>query len=908
MTGDATSGGGTDDARAGGRTAALVASVAAYRLALDAAYFLFLEPRYRHLGFTLDVDWAKVAESWVLMLAMAVLVALSCSRRRASDVLVVLLFAIPIVPVLSMYGLRDEPRVATYLMLGSYAAVLLGRLVPFPKVPRVRTGAAIALAVCAVGVVASLAWILARGGLENFTLDWTAVYDFRARATAAASGGLFAYLIVWSFKVFNLVLIAWSLHRRKWAWLAAALVAQVALFGLTLHKSVLFYPALVVGLYALDRLRLPDHALVWTLAGLSALGVVLYVTRGEAVFPSLLVRRVVFTPAVLDYAYYDFFGRAGHVLMSNGVLGRFFTYPFDLAPPQLIGRYLYDLPRMSANTGFLGTGYMHFGAWGAIGFGLVVGWLLSVSDALAKGRLPRWLGLSVVIAPFFSVFTSSDLPTSMLTHGIVVGLVMLWLLSSAEEPAGPTAPACAPVDREQLGRVLDRLGLAAGLLVFAALAGRLPFGIDPGAESTFAAMVRRFAEGGRPFVDELGGGQAAAVLFVPFAKAWHAVAGWDGLVIGLRGAHLALAAGAVVALAAALTRWVRPAVALPAAAAAVALLSGSVTASGGAHLAATLTLLTAGLVLLALDERRSRRLRIACGAGAGLVALASIAPGLVAWALAGADARAQVAAYALANTPVIAGWSAAELAVREYLGAYWPLLVAAALAWFAHVRGRRAGAVLVLVFAATLLPWADTPARTLGSLPVTLTLFAAMAALSGIRPRAVPTTRLPTAFALAAGACAIAVAYQFAVVPGDASIGAQAALVADGPYAGLWTTAERAGALESLRTDLVAAGDGPLTAFDDFPAAYLLAPGTAAGPAVGYRGNMPGGSAGLAMPHEWFAARGTAPRVAVIRLSDALGTRIGAYGWSHPMAEYVHAHAATVTADTEDYRIVTLRP
>jgi hypothetical protein len=91
----------------------------------------------------------------------------------------------------------------------------------------------------------------------------------------------------------------------------------------------------------------------------------------------------------------------------------------------LIG-YHYSYNELTrANTGWLGSGYMHFGFAGMLFYALLVGLLLSMVDILAKTRR---LGISVAIlfTPFFAVFLSSDLPTAMLTHGLILALFLTW--------------------------------------------------------------------------------------------------------------------------------------------------------------------------------------------------------------------------------------------------------------------------------------------------------------------------------------------------------------------------------------------------------------------------------------------------------------------------------------------------
>lgn len=43
-----------------------------------------------------------------------------------------------------------------------------------------------------------------------------------------------------------------------------------------------------------------------------------------------------------------------------------------------------------------------------------------------------WLGISIVAVPIFSLFTSADLTTALLTHGILVGMLVLLVMGNKQ--------------------------------------------------------------------------------------------------------------------------------------------------------------------------------------------------------------------------------------------------------------------------------------------------------------------------------------------------------------------------------------------------------------------------------------------------------------------------------------------
>jgi hypothetical protein len=120
-------------------------------------------------------------------------------------------------------------------------------------------------------------------------------------------------------------------------------------------------------------------------------------------------------------------------------IGRFwFDFPYNAPVPQLIGGYL-RMEDCWANAGFFADAYANFGAAGVIGFSLALGLVLRVLDGLADA-LPAAVACALVAMPAFSL-TNSGLLTTMLTHGLLLAMVFLWLLGGTLRGTRPST-AC----------------------------------------------------------------------------------------------------------------------------------------------------------------------------------------------------------------------------------------------------------------------------------------------------------------------------------------------------------------------------------------------------------------------------------------------------------------------------------
>jgi hypothetical protein len=89
----------------------------------------------------------------------------------------------------------------------------------------------------------------------------------------------------------------------------------------------------------------------------------------------------------------------------------------------------------SANVGLFGDAFANFGFAGCFIFAMLFALLLKVVDAAARTTDPRIAVALVGMASFQLV--NSGLLTTLLTHGLALAIVALWLFGTP--PAGKTA-------------------------------------------------------------------------------------------------------------------------------------------------------------------------------------------------------------------------------------------------------------------------------------------------------------------------------------------------------------------------------------------------------------------------------------------------------------------------------------
>ena len=404
-----------------------VSAAIVFRLGLEIGYRYFVNPLFDYHGFALDVDWIKYAESWFIYLLL-ILASPKCLRKTSDFLMVYLLFYV-LAPLLVFYALANASREHLYIVLTCVFLVAVFRRGRPIRLPIIVGGSVIGYVMLLAGVFAVTLWMIYSGGLSFFNLDFRKVYDFRGEVGEVINQGYMAYLNTWAMKVFGPMLLAVALWTRNYILAVLVVGLHIIWFGISAHKAALFYPFLVVFVWIWFRNSRALALIPLGMVIVVCLSFSIYLVWENVLVSSLLIRRVFFVPPFLIFTYYDFFSDNQFVYWASSITSAWIEYPYDMVPAKVIGAYLGT--DAHANNSFLSTGYMHAGVSGVVFYGVLVGFLFRIIDSLSYKGVPPWVAVASLIVPAHALLGSADLPTSILTHGIGVALVVLFLLRSA---------------------------------------------------------------------------------------------------------------------------------------------------------------------------------------------------------------------------------------------------------------------------------------------------------------------------------------------------------------------------------------------------------------------------------------------------------------------------------------------
>lgn len=399
-----------------------------YFFGLAGVYIFGIGPVYEYMGFMVSVNADKIFLSLVALFLMFPFLRQnatpSCFFLNMSAVLI-------FVPSLVLYSCSDLPHYfAIVTTLACFVVALTSKSLCMHafRMPTVTSLALYrAMSISAVLVIIA---IVVLGGVKNINFNIMAVYEFREGA-AESLPGAFGYLNSIVTKVFVPFAIVFAIVNRRWFGLVVLVAISVLFFALTSHKSPLFYPVVVVFIYYIARVRNAPLLMLYGVGFVIVISVVdIFALSHQwggysGIFSSLFARRVILIPSLLNWFYLDFFEEMARINWANSkfTLG-LVASPYDLTAPKLIGFEYFNRDEMSANTGWIGSGYANAGVLGVLIYSFLIGVLFSFLDAYSNR-----LGVRVVTAmfalPVFTLLTSTDLATMLITHGLAVSVLVL---------------------------------------------------------------------------------------------------------------------------------------------------------------------------------------------------------------------------------------------------------------------------------------------------------------------------------------------------------------------------------------------------------------------------------------------------------------------------------------------------
>lgn len=403
-----------------------------YFAVLLGVYIFFISPVYAYMGFVNTFNFDNLLFSILILLLVAPLIS---PGSLPSNFFLNLAIAIILTPTLVLYTAASLPH--WYALTTAFAIILVALTAKISLLPPVRIAfipSARIMQFLLLFSVSVVGAIFLFGGARYLNFNLAAVYDFR-REAAQNLPGIFAYISPLVGKVVIPFGLVFAFRDRRWFFVALFSVLSFLFFGLTAHKSLIFYPILVIFVYQIAGSRyLVQYFLLSLITILLVSGIdVWFLLNGaeglSGWFTSLFTRRAVLVPSLLNWYYLDFFSNADKYFWADSkVTFGLVKSPFDLRVAHLIGWEFFNKEGMSANTGWIGSGYANAGIWGVMLYSVAIGALFALLDSYAN-RLGTRMVVSLFTLPVFTLLTSTDLLTMLLTHGLFFSIVLLAMIN-----------------------------------------------------------------------------------------------------------------------------------------------------------------------------------------------------------------------------------------------------------------------------------------------------------------------------------------------------------------------------------------------------------------------------------------------------------------------------------------------
>ena len=396
-----------------------------YKAILDLSYYFVISPVWRYARFDLNFSTLKFIESFFLLSIIFIL--MPKSKEKLSNIMVWLLILLSYVPMLTLFAFMDQPRVYMYAVTGFWALVFL--LLKLPVVsfaPLKNSQSKIIRYSIFIGLTGIVFFLIYKYLGIFFNFDLTKVYDIR-REYRAIGIPFAGYLFNWLAYIVNPIFFALFLVKRKWIWVGLIIFLQILLFSVTGLKAFPFALPFVLALMWIVNRKNPLAYMAIGLTGIILLGMFSYWLIDDVWISSLFTRRTLLVPAQLSFLYYDFFSNNDYTFLSQHRIFQFFLdYPYSLSPPNLIGEVYFDSSEMGANNGIYADAYMNFGYIGFIFWAVLLTTVLKLVDSFSKNKKIT-VTIAAIAMPSLSL-TNSAFLTSLLTHGLLLSLLILYFL------------------------------------------------------------------------------------------------------------------------------------------------------------------------------------------------------------------------------------------------------------------------------------------------------------------------------------------------------------------------------------------------------------------------------------------------------------------------------------------------
>ncbi len=397
-----------------------------YRLVLDFSYIFVISVAY---GYYMGLTYNFLPKYYMFSLLITIIVSL-CTPSYKNDIssfFINVQLYLFLIPMCSLYGCSGRSTI--FLIAVTCAHLLQCCIITFSlkrirhTVRYIRKCSNVLFISLTFFICAVVIGIIIAGGkpyISAFNLN----NIYLIRANAVTLNTMMNYFLGWSTKIIVPFLLVYCIYKNKIVFSIILICIQLLFFCIFAQKTYLFTPILIIGVYFFEKYNFLSWGIEKGLSLIVFLSTILYLINHEWIWPvSLMVRRVLYVPATLKFAFYQFFSSNQKVHFADGIIGKIFSIisPYGKEIPKVISEYM-GVPNANCNTGYWGDAYANAGWIGLMFFSIIIIIFVKLLDQYSSN-----LNKSVVIASCsYWIYSLNDaaLLTSLLTGG---GFVLLFI-------------------------------------------------------------------------------------------------------------------------------------------------------------------------------------------------------------------------------------------------------------------------------------------------------------------------------------------------------------------------------------------------------------------------------------------------------------------------------------------------
>ena len=276
-----------------------------------------------------------------------------------------------------------------------------------------------------LGIVIIFVW----GYYAHFhiQINFSDVYVARMAARTFATPKIIIYMREMARGVIPL-LLTYSLYKNKRFNVFYFTAIQIIQFFIDGSKSVIFI--LIIGIFVYYFYE-KYNQMIDKIPEMMTIGAILAIVETKFFstnyITSLIIRRVMFIPALINYYYYDFAQKYGfdYYRQSLEFLGE---SRYDGVIARIIGKNYFGNVNTNANNGLFADAYINLGSLGCFILPICIVLIFKLIEGAGKKVHKSVWAVCVIQA--FILFTSSSFFTVLITHGILLMIIFLYNLST----------------------------------------------------------------------------------------------------------------------------------------------------------------------------------------------------------------------------------------------------------------------------------------------------------------------------------------------------------------------------------------------------------------------------------------------------------------------------------------------